>query len=104
TESNEDILDIKHCSETMITWSAKSVSNPLRLPDWMPTSENNEYWKARARVYAYIDSVLDARLAMDESEYPDDLLSKLILAEDPETGERMSRELLRDEALTNFFA
>lgn len=55
-------------------------------------------------VHDYIDSVLDARLTLNEAEYPDDLLSKLITAEDPESGERMSRHLLRDEALTNFFA
>ena len=36
----------------------------------------------RDRIYRYIDTVLDARLAMDEADYPDDLLSKLITAED----------------------
>lgn len=104
TESDADILEIKECVETMINFAGSSMTSPLKLPDWMPTSMNLSYKKARERVHSYINSVLDARLAMNEADYPNDLLSKLITARDPETGERMSRELLRDEALTNFFA
>lgn len=104
TESEQDILQIKESVETMITYASKKGMLPFGIPDWVPTAANNSYWKARELVHDYINSVLDTRLALDESEYPDDLLSKLILAEDPETGERMSRDLLRDEALTNFFA
>jgi cytochrome P450 len=104
TESEQDILQIKEAVETMVSYASESSMNPFRLPDWAPTAHNNNYWEARETTHRYIDGVLDTRLAMDESDYPDDLLSKLITAEDPETGERMSRDLLRDEALTNFFA
>ncbi len=104
TQSNDDILEIKECVETMINFAGSRRGNPFTLPDWVPTESNLKYWKAHDKVHHYINTVLDARLAMPESEYPNDLLSKLITAEDPETGERMSRELLRDEALTNFFA
>lgn len=104
TETEQDILQIKEAVETMISYASESGMNPFRLPDWVPTADNNRYWKARELVHEYIDGVLEARLAMDEADYPDDLLSRLITAEDPETGARMSRTLLRDEALTNFFA
>jgi cytochrome P450 len=104
TESNRDILHIKEDVETMIDYVGGKAKNPFAMPDWVPTGENTSYRKARERIHDYIDTVLDARLALAESEYPNDLLSKLIMAEDPETGERMSRGLLRDEALTNFFA
>jgi cytochrome P450 len=104
TEAHEDILEIKSCVETMIDYAGSNTTNPFKLPDWVPTETNRNFWKAHSKVHAYINKVLDTRLAMDEAEYPNDLLSKLIMAEDPETGERMSRELLRDEALTNFFA
>jgi cytochrome P450 len=70
----------------------------------VPTETNRNYWHSRDVVHTYINTVLDNRLAMKEADYPNDLLSKLIMAEDPDTGERMSRDLLRDEALTNFFA
>jgi cytochrome P450 len=41
---------------------------------------------------------------MPEEAWPDDLLTRLMQAEDEETGERMSDDLLRDEAITIFFA
>jgi cytochrome P450 len=104
TESDEDILEIKEDVETMINFVGSRATNPFSLPDWMPTEPNLQYWKAHEAVHKYINGVLDARFAMLEADYPNDLLSKLITAQDPETGERMSRELLRDEALTNFFA
>jgi cytochrome P450 len=104
TGSDDDILDIKACVETMINYAGSRMTNPFGLPDWLPTASNTAYHRARERVHNYIDRVLDARFAMDESQYPNDLLSKLIMAQDPQTGERMPRELLRDEALTNFFA
>lgn len=104
TESDQDILKIKECVETMIGYAGGGAANPFRLPDWVPTETNRNYWQSREVVHTYINSVLDSRFAMKEADYPNDLLSKLITAEDPETGERMSRDLLRDEALTNFFA
>lgn len=88
----------------MIGYAASGTAKPFRLPDWIPTEANRSYWRAHDTVHAYINTMLDARLALDESQYPNDLLSKLITAEDAETGERMSRDLLRDEALTSFFA
>jgi cytochrome P450 len=88
----------------MINYAGASAGNPFRLPDWVPTGTNNSYWRAHETVHAYINRVLDSRLALDPADYPNDLLSKLITAADPETGNRMSRDLLRDEALTLFFA
>lgn len=104
TESTQDILEIKECVETMIGFAGSRATNPFSLPDWVPTRTNLEFRQAHDTVHAYINKVLDKRLGMDEADYPNDLLSKLITAKDPETGARMSRELLRDEALTNFFA
>ncbi|MCA9836064.1 MAG: cytochrome P450 [Trueperaceae bacterium] len=104
TESPEAILEIKEAVETMTDYAGSKLTNPLKPPDWVPTGENNRYWKAHKSTHDFINKIIDARLKMDEADYPDDLLSKLITATDPETGERMSRDMLRDEALTNFFA
>lgn len=104
TDSTDDILQIKEDVETMIGYAGSKGTNPFQFPDWVPTTENTTFRKAQERVHRYINGVIDTRLALDEADYPNDLLSKLITAEDSETGERMSRELLRDEALTNFFA
>ncbi len=104
TESDADILEIKNCVETMIGYIGSRSTNPFSLPDWVPVKTNVEYWKAHDIVHSYINRMLAARQAMAEADYPDDLLSRLITAQDPETGERMPHDLLRDEALTNFFA
>lgn len=103
TESTQDILEVKEDVETMISYAGKQM-NPFKLPDWVPTAENIKFRRAQERIHNYIDHVIDDRMQLDEADYPNDLLSKLIMAEDTETGERMSRSLLRDEALTNFFA
>lgn len=104
TETEEDILKIKDSVETLVAFTGERQGMPFMLPDWLPTARNKKYWQARNLTYGYINNLLDERLEMDESAYPDDLLTRLIQAEDPETGERMSRDLLLDESLTNFFA
>lgn len=103
-ESDEDILQIKHAVETMIQFVSVGQMNPLRPPLWLPTPHNRAYLQARRLVHAYIDGVIARRRAMPPDEWPDDLLSKLMLARDEESGEAMGDDLLRDEAITIFFA
>ena len=103
-DSDEDILELKGAVETMIRYITISQTNPLYPPLWVPTRANRAYLRARREVHTYIDRVIAQRRAIPEDEWPDDLLGKLMLAEDDETGERMSDELLRDESITIFFA
>lgn len=102
-ESDEDILQVKDAVETMIQFVATGM-NPLRPPLWLPTGRNRAYLRARDQVHTYINGLIARRRAMPPDEWPDDLLSKLMLARDEETGEAMSDELLRDETITIFFA
>lgn len=102
-ESDEDILEIKDAVETMIQFVGAG-QNPLRPPLWLPTANNRAYLQARKRTHAYIEGVIAHRRAIPPDQWPDDLLSKLMLACDEETGEVMSDELLRDESITIFFA
>ncbi len=103
-ESDADILEIKDAVETMIQFVATGQMNPLRPPLWLPTAKNRAYSRARDVVHTYINGVIAHRRAMPPDHWPDDLLSKLMLARDEETGETMSDELLRDESITIFFA
>ncbi|MEZ4770998.1 MAG: cytochrome P450 [Caldilineales bacterium] len=104
TESSDDMLDIKAAVETMISYTASGQQNPVQLPRWMPTPANRRYFKARELVFTYIKVLLDQRRALPMDQWPDDLLSKLILTRDEETGEAMSDSLLRDESITIFVA
>ncbi len=104
TDADAHILDIKDDVETMIQFVSTREMNPLSAPLWMPTPGNRRYQAAREHVHAFIDGVIARRRALPVAEWPDDLLGKLMLAQDDETGEAMSDSLLRDECITLFFA
>jgi cytochrome P450 len=103
-ESDEQMLQIKDAVETMIGFVSTREMIPLSLPLWLPTPANNRYRQAHELVHTYIEGLIARRRAIPEEEWPDDLLSKLMLARDEETGQAMSDDLLRDEAITIFFA
>lgn len=94
------MLALKSDVETMIQFTATRQTKPLRLPMWLKIGENGRYRRARRRVHAYIQDVIGQRRATPIERWPNDLLSKLMLARDEETGEAISDALLRDETIT----
>jgi cytochrome P450 len=81
--------------------SRRSVSF-VDLPMWVPTPANRRFRQALATLDAFIGGVIDAR--QGSGEQPDDLLTLLLAARDPDTGAAMSRQQVRDEVITVFFA
>ena len=59
---------------------------------------------ARDLVHGSIAALIAERRAIHETDWPNDLLSRLMEARDPDTGEAMTETLLRDESITMFFA
>ena len=57
-------------------------------------------------MHGSIADLIDERRAIPETDWPNDLLSRLAMeARDPDTGEAMTETLwLRDESITVFFA
>lgn len=103
TETMESIHQIKDSVETMIGFvSARQTSVPMPL--WVPTAKNRKYAAARDLVHRLIEGLIAQRRGLDEAQWPDDLLSRLMKARDEETGQPMSQTLLRDESITTFFA
>lgn len=102
-ETDEAIIEMKNAVEKIIGYGSSNQTG-IMIPLWIPTRTNREYLKAREMVHAYINSVIDQRHALPESEWPNDLLSRLMEVRDEETGEPMSASLLRDESITTFFA
>jgi cytochrome P450 len=88
----------------MIGFTALFQMRPFQPPLWVPTGRNRGYRAARRRVDAFINGLIAARRPQPEVGWPDDLLSKLMRARDESTGAGMSEQLLRDEAVTLFFA
>lgn len=103
TESIESIDQIKGAVETMITYVNGRLAS-LPLPDWVPTARNRKYVAARELVHRTITSLIASRRSVEESAWPDDLLSRLMKVRDEATGQAMSEQLLRDESITTFFA
>ena len=102
-ETDEAIIRMKNAVETIIGFASNNQAGFI-LPLWIPTRTNRDYVKAREMVHSYINSVIAQRRALPESEWPNDLLSRLMQARDEETGEAMPENLLRDESITTFFA
>ena len=103
SETMESIHQMKDAVETMISFVNSPMSS-LSLPLWIPTSKNRKYLAARKLVHQSITALIAQRRATDESQWPDDLLTRLMKARDEETGQAMSENLLRDESITTFFA
>jgi len=103
SETDEAIVKMKESVETMISFTDDRQSG-LGLPLWVPSRANRKYRAARDGVHQYINTLIAQRRETPEEQWPDDLLTRLMQARDPETGEAMVEHLLRDESITTFFA
>ena len=102
-DTTESMRGMKESVEAMVSFVDKRMLG-VSLPLWLPTPQNRRYVVARKLVHELIANLIAERKATREEEWPDDLLSRLMKARDKETGEPMSDGLLRDEAITTFFA
>jgi cytochrome P450 len=102
TQVPADYEKIKEAITIGNEFLAKKIITPFSLPVWFPTPASRRYFKARNFNNAVIDKII-ANRSNDPKEHQD-LLSMLMLAEDSETGEKMSHRQLRDEAITLFVA
>ncbi len=103
SDLDEETLEMKECVEIMIKYTTTQEQG-LHLPDWAPTKRNRDYFSSRDKVHKYINRIIQQRKAIPKEKWPEDLLTKLMLAIDDETGVTMSENLLRDESITTFFA
>lgn len=86
----------------------RRANAPVTAPLWLPTKNNRDLRSARAVLDALIYSVIDERRAARAAGHvPDgkgDLLDMLLDAVDEDSGERLTREELRDDVMTIFLA
>lgn len=94
---------MKNAVNTMLGFSGVG-QGAVRMPLWVPTPENRRYLQAREMVDSYIEGIIAKRRQMPEDSWPDDLLTKLLLTPDEETGALMSDKQARDETVTFFVA
>ncbi|MGC4097735.1 MAG: cytochrome P450 [Nitrospira sp.] len=93
---------ISHALRVSLKYAFDSFHNPLRFPIWVPTARNREF----RHVTQFMDGLIYGMIAERRrtGATHDDLLDLLLQARDEETGEGLSDQALRDEALTIFAA
>lgn len=77
------------------------VKRPFDVPSWLPTPENLRFARALRVLDGVVWTMIQGRR---RGEPRDDLLSMLMEARDPETGQGMSDRQLRDEVMSVFLA
>jgi cytochrome P450 len=78
------------------------VGKILKLPDYIPTPANLRMERAAKRLDRILYQIIERRRVSGED--PGDLLSRLLHAQDEQSGRRMTNRQLRDEAMTLFLA
>jgi len=76
----------------------RTALSPVRLPSWVPTGANRRADRARREVWGFVDGLIDERRSTGSLD-GGDLLSLLLTARDPETGEALDDRAVRDQAL-----
>jgi cytochrome P450 len=101
TDVSGEVEAVRRLMDIVVTLSP-SVLDLFGLPDWLPRRQPAAYRRAIAEFDALVARLLAERRAdgIDRG----DLLSMLLAARDPESGEGMSDKQLRDEILTIFLA
>jgi len=97
TDVSGEVETVRRLMDIVVA-TRPSVLDLLGLPEWLPRRQPRAYRHAIAEFEALVSRFLAERRAdgIDRG----DLLSMLLAARDPETGDRMSDKQLRDEILT----
>lgn len=96
--------------EDVLAWSLPYLNGhvfrrlhlPVRPPWSWPTPANRRAWRARAAMRAVVDEIVARRREQPSAD--GDLVSLLADARDPDTGEPMDVDQIRDEALVFLLA
>jgi len=102
TELGLDAATISQAVTEIVGFLNRRISLPLKPPLWLPTPGHRRFRAARGQLDGQIRRFIQERRAAGEG--AGDLLSLLLFSRDPDTGEAMSDEQLRDEVVTLFAA
>ena len=91
---------------TTLDYVVYRASTPIAAPLWWPTRRNGRFLAARRLLNNVIAEMVQNRRAQLAAgqQPPDDLLTMLLEARDPESGDGMSDTQIRDEIITLLIA
>jgi cytochrome P450 len=101
TDVGGEIASLRRLTDVVVALRPSTL-DLLGLPGWIPRPQPAAYRRAIAEFEALVSRFLAERRA--DGRDRGDLLSMLLAARDPETGEGMSDRQLRDEILTILLA
>ena len=87
-----------------LTFANDRAFNPVKLPLGLPLPSHVRFNKTMRVLEAPLNAMIAARREAGVDGAPPDLLSRLVFARDPETGEGMTDQQLRDELMTFLLA
>ena len=93
---------IVRCINVINQHITDKVSNPFRLPHWLPNEKNRAYQAALQELDQLVYDIIAERRSASSLHH--DLLAMLMDTEDADTKERMSDRQVRDEVVTLFIA
>ncbi|MBF6647290.1 cytochrome P450 [Methylobacter sp. BlB1] len=98
----DKVGEIASALDTGLKYAAKTISNPLTPPLFIPTPANRAFRQATGVLDDIIYSMINQRRSQSSAQR--DLLSMLLKVRDDDTGNPMSDQQIRDEVITIFTA
>jgi enediyne biosynthesis protein E7 len=99
---SEDLSEVEHAMETVLTHTFQSWGNILDLPAFIPTPANLRFRRAMQTLDQIVHRIIADHRSGNSTK--SDLLSMLLDVRDKETGEGLSDLELRNEAITFLLA
>lgn len=81
---------------------AENYTSPIKLPSFIPTPRNKKFRKSLQVLNDIVTKFISER--RKSTKRPDDLLTRLMEATDPEDGKHLTDSEIRDEIMTMFLA
>lgn len=103
TEPNESLFQLRQHLDQMFAIAMKRMLTPLRLPLWIPLQSHQDVKQAMTLALEYLDDLIAQRRALPQKDWPEDILSHLLLSE-YKNGKPMSDELLKGQIMGVFLA
>jgi cytochrome P450 len=104
-EGVENFSELRKSMMFINTYLTRRFGQVLPIPTRFPTWSNLQFHRAKRVIDQTTASIIESKLkCIANGNAGDDLISKMILARDPETGEGMSMEQLRDEVVSIMLA
>ncbi|MBV9126495.1 MAG: cytochrome P450 [Verrucomicrobia bacterium] len=102
--SDADAAQIDRALGVILHQTFRRLGRIIDPPLWLPTRENRALLGAIAAVDGIVERILARRHAQGQAGGGSDLLALLLQARDPETGDTLSDQQLRNETVTLLLA